>query len=129
MSGAENLGPIPWQCWDIPGFKACHTEAGHRANRAMVSVGAQPYTEIWDKHYPLMLRAEVHRCEVLHGCAQQTIDEALRRKGTSYGSSSEDILARLRADAAEDVSGRSWLPWLAVGGVAAVLWFYTRNTR
>ena len=69
----EEMGPIPWQCWDVPGFKACHAEAGNVTYRQLESVGAKSGTPEWNEVYPIVYRRNVRRCEVLSNCSQKLL--------------------------------------------------------
>lgn len=122
---AEEIGPIPWQCWDIPGFKECHTEAGHRTHRLLVSMGAEPGSAAWNTVYPNQHRREVQRCEILSNCAKESIDRATTPSGASTQS---DILSRLEEAGEAQEEPSSVLPKvLAVAALLGVGYFaYTR---
>ena len=114
------LGPIPWQCWDVPGFKACHTEAGHQTHRDLLEIGADPANEVvWAQMYELRLRQNLKRCEVLSNCSSGSI--AARTPTPTTGAES-DILARLRATTPQEKP--SVFPKLLAVGVVAALLFY-----
>ena len=122
----EEMGPIPWQCWDIPGFKACHTEAGHETHRQLVSVGGKPGTAAWNEVYPVQYRRNVRKCEILHGCQKDLIQTHLRKE--QGGQTDADILARLRQHDGQEKSSTS--KWLVAAAVLGVGFFaYTRMKR
>jgi hypothetical protein len=123
---AEEIGPVPWQCWDVPGFKACNTEAGHRAHRALRAAGATPGSPEWDAVYPNQVRREIVRCEILSNCQADTIKRQLTEMETAGGgSSSADILKRL--DSMQPQQESSNMKWVALAlGVGVVFFAYTR---
>lgn len=55
---------IPASCWDQPGFKSCHTEAGHKAHRLCKDAGKDPERdrEDWNKCYGLVLEDGIRFC-------------------------------------------------------------------
>lgn len=123
----EDFGPLPWQCWDAPGFKDCNTEAGHRANRALVSAGGKPGTPEWDIVYREQLRREVYRCQILSNCVPEMISEDIRKR--TGGATDSDILKRLEEQQA--AGGNSGIPWgwLALLGGVGVLYFSYKRAK
>jgi hypothetical protein len=62
------LGEVPWQCWDIPGFKNCHTEAGHRAHRYLLGQGFAVDSETYKKFYAQALATQIYDCQISFAC-------------------------------------------------------------
>jgi hypothetical protein len=116
----ETLGPVPWQCWDIPGFKSCNTEAGHRAHRELANQGIYPDSEIYKKFYPLFLRLEIFGCQTSFGCYPSLV-----RALTEMTQASE---ARTVTDPVS-LSSR-WKTYAISGlGLVAALYLFKRMTR
>lgn len=124
----EDFGPVPWQCWDAPGFKECNTEAGHRANRFLVSAGGKPGTPEWDIVYREQLRREVYRCQILSNCVPASIAEDLRKK--TGGATDADILSRLEAQQSQFGNSDTRWTWLLFGlGGVGVLYFLHKRSK
>lgn len=111
------LGTVPWQCWDIPGFKSCATEAGNATYRFMKE-NAPSLVEgspDWNSLYAQSNRKFVYDCQIKFGCTP-------------------DILSKMRGGEATSplstIAGKNWTMVLLAGvGVAALGWLAYRRMK
>lgn len=110
----ETSKPLPWQCWDIPGFQACHEEAGHRTYRTLVEDnGLTPGTPLYEEFYPLFLRNYVFDCQRHFACTYGALEELRKAAERQEG------MAFLTGEKS------AWLKWVAVVGLFGVgFWWY-----
>jgi hypothetical protein len=106
---------VPWQCWDIPGFKACHTEAGHQTYRELVDGGHAPGSPLYLEFYPKLYRNAVFDCQRKFACTYDTLKDM------------QDAANRHNQLAFPETS-RAWVAWLAVAGACGVgFWWYRKQ--
>lgn len=74
----------------------------------MSQIGAEPGTDIWNKFYPEFLRTNVYKCQILHKCTKEDV---------------EDILARLKNTEVQQTT-QVWPFALAAAGVLGVALFF-----
>lgn len=120
----DEMGPIPWQCWDVPGFKACHEEAGNVTYRELESVGAKAGTKEWNEVYPIVYRRNVRRCEVLSNCSQKLLEA---QKPPTTSESDSEILRRLGEMKQQE--NTDYLKWLAAAVGVGVLFFVYKRMK
>lgn len=72
---AEATGPVPWQCWEIPGFKDCNKEAGNKTNRYLKDQGITESNPLYAEYYPKFLRNYVYQCQIESGCTPSLLSE------------------------------------------------------
>ena len=113
---AKELGPLPWQCWDIPGFKACHDEAGNRTYRQLVNEkGLDPNSDLYKEFYPQFLRSEIYDCQVAHACNPAAL-EVMQDAAQAHAPLEENSARMMR--------------YALVGvGLVAAYYFYKRTAR
>jgi hypothetical protein len=117
QAAAETNRPVPWQCWDIPGFKECHEEAGHKAYRVLVEEkGLAPSDPLYKEFYPLFQRNFVFDCQRQYACTYSTL-ELMRRQAEKH-----------QGQAFEQASTREWVKWVALAGALGVgFWWYRKR--
>lgn len=124
--------PVPWQCWDIPGFKACQVEAGHQAFRVLDAAGLNPdgykyddpksataiehqrvLQENWAKLQPKYERWFVYQCQAKYACTTEML-KTMADAAKSYAPQEESK---------SNVLGYA----LAGAGLLAAFYVYKRN--
>ena len=123
IKSLEELGPVPWQCWNAPGFKDCNAEAGNITYRKLTrDMGMSPSAPEWAMAYKILLRNQVAQCEILSNCRQDLVET--QRREQQGGETDSDIASRLREQmAAEDAKKASMGKWL-VGALALGVGFF-----
>jgi len=117
---ADSKGPIPWQCWDIPNFKSCATEAGHYTYRYLTEHSLKEGTPAWDELYPQVLRNKLYDCQISVGCAPSQL--ATTKSQAVPGSGTTPTPSNLSPSLM--TGGDDKTKWYIAGaGVAAVVLF------
>jgi len=84
--GPEVTSPIPWQCWDIPGFKECHKKAHEKAFLSIQAEGFIPGTPIFNEFAKRLLNIEIYDCQSKYFCSKGMLQTFPRKSSSSTSS-------------------------------------------